>query len=189
MYHNYCWVPRPMRLTDKETGQTELDDRGSKKAWKKRLPAAIEAGLTTSVWEIGDLLALIDAFVAERRKVERTEKQEAKAAEKAALAKAKRDELGPERAPFWVYRSHIHHTTKVHSTACKNCNDGHGKQRKGNNKSGEWIPFASYDDAIEGARALRPNEDSICNMCLGSYRTLGYRDSGSSRTALQISGT
>jgi hypothetical protein len=186
MYHNYCWVPRPVRPLDAD-GRPERGDDGKPKRWIKRLPAAMEAGLATGVWDVDELLALTDDFVKRRRQIERTAKQNAKAAEKAARAKAKIDALGETRAPFWVYKSIVHRTTKVHASACTNCNDGHGKGFKGNTKSGEWLPFGSYDDAVACAEAVSPYGHSICNMCLGSYHTLGHGNLRAGGGALRLS--
>jgi hypothetical protein len=163
-----------VRLTD-GNGQTLRDEKGEKIRWKKRLPPAMEIGLTDTFWTPDDLLSLTDAFVAARREKGRQEKRDAKAAARAALKKSKIDALGERRAPYWVYRSHVHHTTKVHMSECSACNDGHGKQRKGNNKSGEWFPFQCVEDAEGWAKAARPYDHSVCNVCLGEYRKLGRR--------------
>jgi IS1 family transposase len=180
MYHNYCWVPRPMRPRA-GSGQ---------KGWIKRLPAAMEAGLTKHIWEVPDLLALTDAFVAERRRHVLSEKKkakaEAKAALKAAKAKARRAGSDEERAPFWVYVSFVHHSAKVHRTACTNCNDGHGKKLSGKTKSGTWVPFGTLAHAEDYARAEKPDLHSICNMCLGTYRTRGYGELRGPQTPLRF---
>ena len=114
----------------------------------------MEAGIADGVWEVDHLLDLTDSFTAERRRQERQAKKEAAERLKALFSKPKADQ--PVRAPFWVYESKVHHQTKVHSHACKNCNDGRGKGGKG--------------------EALQPDRSTICNMCLGSYHTRGYRD-------------
>ncbi|WP_372781451.1 hypothetical protein [Phenylobacterium sp.] len=180
MYHNYCWVPRPMR---------PLVGSG-KKGWIKRLPAAMEAGLTEHVWEVPDLLALTDAFIAERRRHVMSEKQkakaEAKAALKAARAKARRAGSDEERAPFWVYLGFVHRFTKVHKSGCTNCNDGHGKKLSGNTKSGTWVPFTTLADAEAYASAEQPDLHSNCNMCLGSYRTRGHGDLRTGQAPLRL---
>jgi IS1 family transposase len=180
MYHNYCWVPRPMRPR-----------AGSgKKGWIKRLPAAMEAGLTEHIWEVPDLLALTDAFVTERHKNLVSEKRkaraEAKAALKAAKAKARRAGSDEERAPFWVYLSFVHRFTKVHKADCTSCNDGHGKSRGGKTKSGKWIAFGSFEDATAYAGAEQPDSHSVCNMCLGSYHIRGYDGLRSRPTHLRL---
>jgi hypothetical protein len=124
-----------------DEGKPLLNDKGEPLPWLKRRTAAVEAGLEADPWDAADLVRATNIFVRERRKIARTAKQEAKAREAAARARAKLDALGELRAPFWVYKSHVHHTTKVHATTCTACNDGRGKKLGGNTKSGEWTPF------------------------------------------------
>jgi len=117
---------------------------------------------------------LTDRFVAERRTLERKAAKEAKERLKALLAKPNVE--GPVRAPYWVYESTIHRSTKVHAHSCKNCNDGMGKKRTGDTKSGRWLACETVEDAKALAEELQPDRNSICNMCLGSYHVRGYRD-------------
>lgn len=165
MYHNLCWVPRPGRPRPDKNGELS-------RQWVKKLPAGIAAGVTDRLWEIEDLLALTDEFIAGRKKLESSSEPEG---------------IEPQPVPFdgnepthWVFHHLIQHSTKVHEAACCNCRDGRGK-RDGAKKTGEWFPFFSADDAIEAARELQPDRNSVCNMCMGSYHTLGYRHAGSSR--------
>lgn len=173
VYGNYCLVARPKRQVD-ENGKPLLDENGKPLPWIKRLTPAFEAGITDYIWDVDDLLALTDTFKAEEKIREQAAKKEAR--EKLAALFSKPKENAPVRAPFWVYESAIHHTTKVHAYACKNCNDGSGKGGKGDTKSGRWLACESLDGAKALAEAVQPDRNSICNMCLGSYNVRGYRN-------------
>jgi hypothetical protein len=96
------------------------------------------------------------------------------AAQLAALL-AKPKPMEPARAAYWVYESNIHHTTKVHASWCSACNDGQGKARRGNTKSGQWWPFATLDAAKTAAEAWQPDRFSTCTLCAedGSYNRGG----------------
>jgi len=181
MYHNLCWMPRPSRPRRDETGA------GSKQ-WIKRLPAAMAAGLETRLWEVEDLLALTDAFTTSKREIPDNDNSDAQVdaattsfvdkCDEASLLYAKCDSPAPTH---FVYHSHVHHSTKVHAANCCNCRGGKGKKDAKKPSSGEWLAFHSLEAAEEAAAALQPDRNSMCNVCLGSYRTLGYRHAGSSR--------
>jgi IS1 family transposase len=173
VYSNYCLLPVSKRQTDEE-GKPLLGEDGKPLPRIKRLTPAMEAGITDFVWEVEDLVEMADAFTSQRRLQQRRAKKEAKEKLKALFSKPKED--APVRAPFWVYESTLHHTTKVHATSCKNCNDGRGKGGKGDTKSGRWLACEDLAGAKALAEGLQPDRNSICNMCLGSYRTRGYRD-------------
>lgn len=173
VYGNYCLLPAPKRQTD-EKGKPLVDADGKPLPWIKRLTPAMEAGVTDFIWEPEDLLELTDAYTSQQRIEARRAKKEAQEMLKALFSKPK--ENAPVRAPFWVYESTVHHLTKVHATSCKNCNDGRGKGGKGDTKSGRWFASESLEGAKALAEGLQPDRHSICNMCLGSYRTRGYRD-------------
>lgn len=162
MYHNLCWIPRPAR-----------PPAGSPKGtpWIKRLPAAMEAGIVDRLWDVGDLLALTDAFIAERKAAEIEAERKGLEVEEVVIDAAE-VRLEPSH---WVFHSHLHHSTKVHDAGCANCRDGQGK---GGSRPGtaEWLPFYCLEDAAAAAEALAPDRNSICSMCLGSYRSRGYRD-------------
>lgn len=167
MYHNLCWMPRPARPRRDASGTRP-------KQWIKRLPAGIAAGITDRLWEIEDLLALTDEYMIQRQ----------------ALPLAEQINL-PEPEPYrciecapthWVFRHFLQRSTKVHTASCTNCRDGRGK-KDGAKTTGEWLPFGSLETAVDAARTLEPDRNSTCNMCLGAYRTLGYRHAGSSRQA------
>ena len=55
-YRNYCWVPRQRRPTD-----------GSKH-WEKRVPGAMECGLSDRVWTPEEMIAAADEYTANRDK-------------------------------------------------------------------------------------------------------------------------
>lgn len=168
VYGNYCLLPVPKRQLD-EKGKPLRDANGKSLPWIKRLTPAMEAGIADTIWEVDHLLELADAFTAERRRQTRQAKKDAEAQLKALFSKSKDD--SPIRAPFWVYESTQHHTTKVHSHSCMNCNDGLGKGGKGNTKSGRWLACENLDGAKALAEGLQPDRNSICHMCVGSYRT------------------
>lgn len=166
VYHNYCRMLRPLKR--------EIDcaeNPGQKKSvWIKRLTPAMEAGLTDFRWEAADLVRLIEEFKSEARVKAREDKRRAKRDRK---ARELTERLGDVSSPFWVYESTHHHSTKIHSAHCVNCNNGKGKGLKGDTKSGRWFGFASLEEARVGAESRQPDRHSICHMCLGSYRLRG----------------
>lgn len=165
MYHNLCWVPRPGRPT--------RDANGKRGPWIKKLPAGIAAGITDHLWEIKDLLALTDEFIARRRTTD-TPVEPLPSEEKLQ----KSDDAG--LPTHWVFHHLIHRQTKVHRSDCVNCRGGLGKT-DGAKKTGRWHPFYYEEDAVAAAIEIEPDKHSICKMCMGFYNTLGYRHSGSSR--------
>lgn len=164
VYHNLCWVPRPKAPFEK------FDRDGKRKPWVKVMPAGIAAGITKHLYEIKDLLALTDAFVAERKRLAHEAEAEVEAAAHTVVVDAHDVELAPTH---WVYRSFRHRSTKTHAAGCSNCRDGAGKKGAGGTSNGEWLPFYGLDDATATAERLEPDRHSICNMCLGQYRKLG----------------
>ena len=171
MYHNLCWIPRASRPRRDETGNRA-------KQWIPRLPAAIAAGVDDRLWEIEDMLAATDAYTA-ARKAEADNDNHDEGGLTDELYEACSD-AGESLPTHWVYYSHIHRSTKVHVAHCCNCRDGKGK-KDGATTAGTWTPFFSVEAAREAAEIQAPDRHSICNMCIGSYRTLGYRHAGSSR--------
>lgn len=163
MYYNYCLLPSPQRKTCPKTG---------KSVWEKRLTPAMELGITDRVWDIGDLLRLTDEYVAE--------------------ARANGNSTGTDVVPhsgegigedvYWVYSTDLHHAAKVHKADCVNCNGGKGRLG-GTAKAGQWHGCATLEDALRLATNLQPDNASICKMCLGSYRTSGYRGPKGARGA------
>jgi len=165
VYHNYCWIPRA------KAPPRKFDQDGKRLPWIKTLPAAIAAGVTNRLFEIGDLLSLIDIFLAERKQSIRDEQIGRVGADSESVVVDPADvELAPS---YWVYRSRHHQTTKVHAAGCSNCRDGMGKKGTGGTPAGEWLPFYRLEDATAAAEALEPDSTSICSMCLGEYRKLG----------------
>ncbi len=160
MYHNLCWIPRPHR-----------PPRGSNR-WVKRDPAGIASGVTDKLWEIEDLLALTDAFTAERDAKRQTPVLE--------LVGPVITETFQTKPTHWVFRHFLQRTTKVHEADCTNCRDGRGK-KDGAKVTGEWLSFHSLETARRAAATLEPDRHSECKVCLGEYQTLGYRHAGSSR--------
>lgn len=160
MYHNLCWVPRPSRPPLGEDGKPSG-------AWIKNLPAGIAAGVTDRLWEIEDLLSLTDEFIAGRKRPQQSPEKEL--AIQPAL-----ETVNDAKPTFWVFHHFHQSATRVHRADCPNCRDGHGK-KEGTSKYGEWTPFHSQESAVEAARQVQPDRNSICKICLGSYYTLGYR--------------
>ena len=168
MYYNYCLVPSPRRRTSQETGDV---------FWEKRLTPAMEVGLTDRVWEISDLLALTDTHL-----VEEGLKNQSPCTD---IITVPEDTVGA--SVYWVYASDLHHSAKVHKADCVNCKDGKGRAG-GAAKSGVWHGCATLDDAMRLAQNLHPENNTICRICLGSYRKSGYRGprgTGSPRKLLQ----
>lgn len=146
-----------------------------RRRWIKRMPAAIALGVETRVWEVSDMVAQTNLFVAQRRERVKQAKRDAQAALQAIFDEARRRKAAAIVAPYWVYRSHVHHSSKVHAASCVNCQDGQGKGGGGATKSGEWLPFETFEDAEDAAVMRHPERNSICSMCLGNYRSMGYR--------------
>jgi len=162
MYHNYCWMPRPKPPLEK------FDENGEPNPWIKVMPAAMAAGITPMLWEISDLIKKTDDFIA-RRNAD-ADQSHVEGDYKVVQVDPDDVELAPSH---WVYRSFIHHTTKVHAAGCSNCRDGTGKKGTGGTPAGEWLPFYRLEEAMAKAEELEPASASICAMCLGEYRKLG----------------
>lgn len=129
-----------------------------------RVTPAMEAGLTDHVWEVEELAKRANEFVKERlrSRIANDDDEAANAEER-------------EKPTHWVYRSTLHYAAKVHKAECSNCRDGEGR-KTGTGKHGVWHGFHSYEEAVVAAAGFEPDRHSICNMCLGSYRTQGgYR--------------
>jgi hypothetical protein len=130
-----------------------------------RVTPAMEAGLATSIWEVESIVSRKEDFIAERLR----------------SRIANDDEIEPEDAipvsapSHWVYRSTLHYTAKVHRSDCSNCRDGEGR-KSGGKAAGKWTGYHSLEEAKAAAEGFEPDRHSICNICLGSYRTQnGYR--------------
>lgn len=164
VYHNHCWVPRPMRPHIGPDGVRP-------KVWIKRLPAAIAAGVDDRLWEVGDMLDMVDAYTAERHRLELGADEDSDNTG-AIVIEVSADDIVPAPS-HWVYASDVHETTKVHKASCSNCRDGQGR-KSGIQVSGRWLPYYCIEDAIAASIALQPDDHSICNMCLGEYFKRGY---------------
>ncbi|QLQ12001.1 MAG: hypothetical protein HZY74_00045 [Brevundimonas sp.] len=163
VYHNYCWIPRPMR--------PRLQPDGTRSSqWIKRDPAAIAAGLATRLWSVADMLTMADDFTAERRLMESVQDEEPPS--EPIMIEVSDDDvvLAPSH---WVYSSSTHQSTKVHKAECAFCRDGQGR-KAGAKPSGVWMPYYSLEDAIAASVAIQPDDHSICNVCLGDYFKRGY---------------
>lgn len=158
MYRNLCWIPRPRR-----------PGKDAPRQWEKRLPAAMEVGLTDGLVTVDDLLDMTDEFVRARKADEREV-----GAPVEALVNVLPDDSNVELAPtHWVYRSFKHRSTKVHTAGCSNCRDGVGKHGNGNTPDGEWLPFYALEVATGMAEALEPYQASVCKVCIvGEYTKL-----------------
>lgn len=166
VYHNYCWIPRPMRPRIGPDGTRS-------KTWIKRLPAAIAAGLETRLWTVADMLTMVDDYTAERNRLmtAQDEPEEASAPD-SGLIEVLADDVVPAPS-HWVYASTTHQTTKVHTAGCAHCRDGQGR-KVGDKPSGYWLPYYSLESAIAASISLQPDDHSICNVCLGEYFKRGY---------------
>jgi hypothetical protein len=132
---------------------------------KLRVTPAMEAGLADHVWEVGEIVTRMEKFIAERLRSRIANDDEIEPAGNVVTS-----------APtHWVFRSPLHYTAKVHSSNCSHCRDGEGQKRTGR-KAGLWSGYHSYEEAIAAAAGYEPDRNSVCNVCLGSYRSQnGYR--------------
>ena len=163
IYYNYCWLPYPQTRICRETGEVLQE---------KRAIPAMEMGLTDRVWEISDLLELTDAYLADVKASERSVSTD--------LVAGPDVDKGPEA--FWVYSSEQHNFAKVHKAECGNCNHGTGRGG-GGAKYGKWHGCETLEEATTLAEHLQPHDNSICKICLGSYRTSGYRGPRANRSS------
>ncbi|WP_160972594.1 hypothetical protein [Thalassovita mangrovi] len=155
MYYNYCWLPYPKTRICREIGEVLK---------QKQATPAMEIGLTDRVWEISDLLELTDAYLADVKASERSASTD--------LVAGPTVDNGQEA--FWVYSSEQHNFAKIHTAECVNCNQGTGRGG-GGAKYGKWHGCETLEEATKLAEHLQPHDNSICKMCLGSYRKSGYR--------------
>ena len=135
----------------------------------------MEAGLSDRPWEIDDILELTDNYTAKQLKEQLGE---------AECDPERQERTDEASAPYWVYRSELHYTAKIHASSCSSCRNGQGKKPSAKPK-GHWHPASSLEEAYTMAKALEPDRHSVCNICLGTYRTLGYRHKRSSRSLPQ----
>lgn len=161
LYNNFCRTPCPSRVWSSVKGAVE---------WSKRLPPAMEVGLSDRPWDVDDILDLTDAFVSQRLKQVVS-----------APSNQPSGQIAATSAPYWVYRSELHYTAKIHTSLCSSCRNGEGK-KPSSSPRGKWFPAASLEGAYTLAVSMEPDRHSICSICLGSYRSLGYRHKGSSRS-------
>lgn len=146
VHRNYCWHPNPKR--PRHGGP-----------WKKRVPAAMAAGMTDHIWERRELIEAADAYKKERLT--------------SFVGAGTETHVGRrgEVFDFWVNHSPNHRRAKVHVAACTSCNGGTGKKGK-IATLGEWLGFATLEAAQAYAELLEPDNHSICKICVGSYNTL-----------------
>ncbi len=166
MYYNYCLLPSPQPKRCPNTGKTY---------WEKRLTPAMEIGATDRVWDVKDLIRLVDAHLAETQRKNIPTSTE--------LVPVPEDALG--QPVYWVYASEQHHSARVHKSDCVNCNNGKGRAG-GKAKTGVWHDCATLDDAMRLAANLHPENNAVCRMCLGSYRKSGYRGPRGPRTSRRL---
>ncbi|MDR6708375.1 hypothetical protein J2X73_002754 [Novosphingobium sp. 1748] len=130
-----------------------------------RVTPAMEAGLADHVWEVDEIVSRMDQFVAERLRAMVANDDECDGFDASA----------PQAPTHWVYHSAIHKTAKIHHADCCHCRSGE-KQKRVGQKGGNWSSYLSYADAETAAISFEPDRHTICNICLGSYRTAnGYR--------------
>lgn len=144
VYRNYCWVPR----------QKRPDDGSSN--WIKRVPAAIECGLTDRVWTSEDMVLAADEFIARRGKPE------------PPLALSNSTD---EEKRFWVVHQPYHQKAVIHAAECSSCKSGLGRL-DGASKRTFWFGFPTIEEATSFAAEREPDEHKICKKCLGEYNTL-----------------
>ncbi|QNP44602.1 IS1 family transposase (plasmid) [Sphingomonas daechungensis] len=144
MFRNYCWIPRPKRPTD-----------GSS-SWVKRVPAAIECGLTDRVWTPEDMIVAADEFIARQGKSEPSLEQPT------ARDQEKR---------FWVVHQPYHQKAMIHKAECSSCKGGLGRM-DGSSKITFWCGLPTLEEATALAAEKEPDEHKICKKCLGQYNTL-----------------
>jgi hypothetical protein len=149
MYYNLCLLPSPQRKARRDSSEEYTG---------KRCTPAMEIGHTDHLWKVVDIVRLTDKYTA-RIKLEN-----------AGTGVVIRDQ---KVAEYWVYASN-RHEAKVHHRNCSRCNDGKGLQN-GRGSAGDWIPATTFDEAVHLAKQRQPGRNSICGICIGSYRTSGYR--------------
>jgi hypothetical protein len=174
MYRNNCWMLRPRKARLGE--DAHVSPKTGKKRWIKRSTPAMEAGVETDVWEVEDLVRLTDEYVAERRRA-RKKARVAEKVETANKAKAtKRKAMGPTRAEFWVYRSHVHRSAKVHASHCANCRDARGCRATRSRGGGH--PTRHMRTLWRAPRSWRRAEMRSAIFVLGNIGRSGGADSG-----------
>jgi IS1 family transposase len=144
VYRNYCWVPR----------QKRPDDGSSN--WIKRIPAAIECGLTDRVWTPEDMVRAADEFTARAGNSE---------------ASPPVSNYADEEKLFWVVHQPYHQKAVIHKAECSSCKNGRGRM-DGTSKRTFWDGFATIEEATAFAAVKEPDEHKICKKCLGEYNTL-----------------
>lgn len=133
------------------------------------------AGVAERKWTSGMLVDLIEAYQRKSNEAGLLDAQE-----EVEIAPAP-DDGGlvtlPINAPFWIYHNTIQSTCKIHKADCCNCRHGMGKsgQSTQTGRTGTWYPAQTLDGAMVRAEELEPDDSSICNVCLGSYRKMGRR--------------
>tara|TARA_R110002049_G_scaffold259498_1_gene435360 strand:+ start:31071 stop:32339 length:1269 start_codon:yes stop_codon:yes gene_type:complete len=154
LYRNYCWIPDNKR---------KAIDRGT---------AAMALGIEESLWSVGDILDLSDAFREEKAELTRAETESDAAA--APDVREFKSEAGLDTVhatdllqlpTHWVYHHKRHYSAKVHASECTNCRDGQGKTNSAS-PVGEWYPFFDLDDARRFAQQLEPYNHSDCRVCI-----------------------
>lgn len=143
-YRNFCWVPRPKKPQD-----------GSR-TWIKRVPAAMEAGLSDRVWTTEEMIEAADEFVARR------DDPDCSTEDSEAVDQEKR---------FWVAHQPYHQKAIIHKAECSSCNNGLGRLA-GTSQRTFWFGFPSVETATEFANQKEPDGHRICKKCLGQYDTL-----------------
>lgn len=143
-YRNYCWIPYPKRPRD-----------GSSK-WIKRVPAAIECGLTDRVWTPEDMILATDAFIASKGKPEPS---------------SEASNAGDDQKRFWVVHQPYHQKAVIHKADRSSCKSGLGRM-DGGSKRTFWFGFSTVEEATAFAAEREPDEHKICKKCLGQYNTL-----------------
>jgi IS1 family transposase len=144
LHRNYCWVPHPRRPKD-----------GSG-VWEKQIPGAMAAGLTERIWTEEEIIERTDEFLASRDRVE-------------PLGVEQGDD-DPRERPFWVSHSAYHNRAKVHDRTCSTVGKAILEPKVGS-RTGEWLSFRTFEEALAEAAKLKPDSHEVCRLCIGGYVT------------------
>ena len=67
---------------------------------------------------------------------------------------------------FWIYENYGNKRARIHTGACRYCNEGQGVGGDQTNDDDKWHgPFGTFDDAEKAAKALGQPDTRPCGVC------------------------